>query len=725
MRQVFLEKGLIKVKKVCEPLLDDNMVLVAVRYSCISPGTEGSTISSAQQSLFSNMSQKLSKIVKAMSTDGIQGTKALVKEKLSSIFPLGYSCSGQVIAVGKNIRRFQAGDLVACAGASNAYHADVIVVPENLVTLVNKEENLRDASMTTLGAIAMQGFRRANMQLGETICVIGLGLLGQLTLQLAKQAGCTVIGIDLLAERLQLAKKLGADIVLNPAEDEINKEVAFATAHHGVDATIITAGSKSNSIVQQAMEVTRRKGRVVLVGDVGLQIEREPFYQKEIDFLMSCSYGPGRYDEIYEKKGNDYPFAYVRWTENRNMEVFVKMLETKHLDIASLITQEVAIDDVQEAYEKLKEQKALSIILSYKENQVISLQTDNKQKTSEQNGQIKFLPAVKDTIRVGMIGAGGFAKVKLIPIVSRIKNVKINAIVDANIANCQTVSKIYEAACALTDDSKLFDEDMIDAVVIASPHKYHAAQALTALQNGKAVFVEKPMVTDFDQLNEMRQFFKNNTQVPFCVDYNRSYAPFIFKIKKELDKRQSPLIIQYRMNAGFIPKDHWIQTEVGAGRIIGEACHIFDLFCFLTAAEPRSVSVEALRPKNNNLFPTDNFSAQIGFSDGSICNLVYTSLGHNDLSKERMEIFYDSKTILMDDYKVLQGFGLPSSFNEKTMKPDKGHEQLLKEFFRNVTKDQFIPPISLKRLDMVAELTLIIDQLACAGGGQKEVDERV
>lgn len=722
MRQVFLEKGLIKIKKVCEPLLDDNMVLVAVRYSCISPGTEGSVISIAQQSWFSNISHKLSKIVEAMAKDGIQGTKALVKEKLVGVNSLGYSCSGEVIAVGKKITRFRPGDLVACAGASNAYHADVVVVPENLVTLVSKEESLRDASMTTLGAIALQGFRRAGMQLGETVCVLGLGLLGQLTVQLAKRAGCTVVGIDLIPERLDLAKKMGADLVLNPTEQNVKKEIDSVTAHYGVDATIITAGSKSNSIVQQAMEATRRKGRVVLVGDVGLQLERDPFYQKEIDFLMSCSYGPGRYDDSYEKEGIDYPYAYVRWTENRNMQAFVKLVETKQLDIESLITQEIDIDEVHEAYERLKEQQALSVILSYKENQTINSYKETAKKAiQEKKNPIKFIPAVKDTIRVGVIGAGGFAKVKLMPIVSQIKNVKINAVVDANMANSVTVSKVYDAAKALADDSKLFDEDVVDAVLIASPHKYHAAQALTALQNGKAVFVEKPMVTDFDQLKQMRAFFKDYPEIPFCVDYNRSFAPFIQKIKKVLKKRNSPLVIQYRMNAGFIPKDHWIQTEVGAGRIIGEACHIFDLFCFLTDAQPRSVSVEALKPTSDDLFPTDNFSVQISFSDGSICNLVYTSLGHTDLSKERMEVFFDSKAILMDDYKVLQGFGLPSSFNEKTMKPDKGHKQLLKEFFNGIKKESYSPPISLKHLDMVAELTLLIDKLACEGGGGKEI----
>ena len=719
MRQVFLEKGLITVKKVCQPLIDDNTVLISVRYSCISPGTEGSTISQAQQNILTSIPAKLPKILVSIAKNGIEGTKAIIRERLAGhLQALGYSCSGQVIAVGKKVKRLRAGDFVACAGAGYAHHADVVAVPENLVVSVQKEEYLADASMTTLGAIALQGVRRAQMQLGETVCVIGLGLLGQLTVQLAKLSGCKVIGIDLIPERLTLAQELGAEVTLHAADQEVKKEIDFVTGHYGADCTIITAGSKSNAILQQAMQVTRKKGRVVLVGDVGLQLERSPFYQKEIDFLISCSYGPGRYDSSYEQQGIDYPYAYVRWTENRNMQAFVELIERNQIDVKKLITETVSIDDVHQAYERLKTQQALAVVLSYDENKKIdsSQKEENKQKES-----LKFIPAVKDKIRVGVVGAGGFAKVKLMPIISRIKNVKINAIVDANVANSVTVSKVYGAAKAFADDSKLFDEDVIDAVLIASPHKYHAAQALKALQNGKAVFVEKPMVTDFDQLNQIREFFKVHPEMPFCVDYNRSFAPFIRKIKKVLKKRTTPLVIQYRMNAGFIPKDHWIQTEVGAGRIIGEACHIFDLFYFLTDAEPRNVSVEALKPSNDDLFPTDNFSAQISFSDGSICNLVYTSLGHSGLSKERMEIFFDSKVILMDDYKVLQGFGLPNSFNEKAMMPDKGHEQLLKEFFNGIKKESYSPPISLKRLDKVAELTLIIDKLACEGGGEKEV----
>ncbi|MEX0940360.1 MAG: bi-domain-containing oxidoreductase [Candidatus Babeliales bacterium] len=721
MRQVFLEKGLVKIKEVCEPLLDDNIVLVSVRYSCISPGTEGSTIAQAQGNVLSNLPLKLPKVLVSLAQHGIEGTKALIRERLAgNLQSLGYSCSGKVIAVGKKVTRFRAGDLVACAGAGYAHHADVVAVPENLVVLVRDEKNLHDASMTTLGAIAMQGVRRAQVQIGDVVCVQGLGLLGQLTIQMLKHAGCTVIGIDLIKERLTLAKKLGADVVLHATDDNVKNEINFITTHYGVDCTIITAGSKSDSIVQQAMEITRKKGRVVVVGDVGLHLQRSPFYQKEIDFLISCSYGPGRYDNAYEQKGIDYPYPYVRWTENRNMQAFVQLIEKKHIDIQSLISQTINIDEVNTAYDQLKQQQTLAIILSYEDQLAVETPNENVKdvKLDEENKLVNFKPAIKDTIRVGVIGAGGFAKVKLMPIISRIKNIKINAIVDSNAANSITTSKVYAAAKALTHDTKLFEEDLVDAVLIASPHKYHCDQALSALQNGKAVFLEKPMVTDFEQLNKFKALFSSYPNMPFCVDYNRSFAPFMQKIKTFVTERKSPLVIQYRMNAGFIPKDHWIQTEIGAGRIIGEACHIFDLFYYLTDSEPVSVSVETIKPSTENIFPTDNFSAQFSFADGSLCTLLYTSLGHKEVSKERMELFFDSKTILMDDYKVLQGYGLSSTLNEKVMIQDKGHENLLKEFFNALKKDQFIPPITQKRLERVAEITLIVDQLACQGGGE-------
>ena len=720
MRQVFLENGKLIVQKVAQPHLNDNALLISVHYSFISSGTEAATIANAAQStLFSNVPYKIKAVLKSLATHGIQGTQALVESRLKgTLQALGYSCSGKVIAVGKKVTQFRPGDYVACAGAGWANHADVVCIPEYLAVAVPKKEAVKDASITTIGSIALQGIRRAQVQLGEIVCVVGLGLLGQITIQLAKNAGATVIGVDLLQDRLDLAKELGADHVFL-SDDKLKKELDFLTQHHGVDCTIIAAATASNEVVQQAMEITRRKGKVVVVGDVGLNLQRNPMYKKEIDFLISCSYGPGRYDHSYEIEGKDYPYDYVRWTENRNMQAITQLIAQGKLSIDKLITHEFHVDDVAEAYELIKAQKALGVIIKYlpkEDDSFIPAVRKPLQQTD-----ITFLPAIKDTVRVGFMGVGGFAQVKLLPMVKKIAGVKISAIVDANITTAENTSRTYGAATALVDGSELFDQDLVDVVIIASPHKFHGEQVIEALSHGKAVFVEKPMVTTFEQHKQLSEFLQNNPKAPFCVDYNRSFAPFVQKIKWEVSNRHTPLVIQYRMNAGYITADHWVQTDIGAGRIIGEACHIFDLFCFLTGANPTAVSVEALKPKSDNLFPTDNFSVQISFDDGSICSLLYTAIGHTGLGKERMEVFFDSKSIVMDDYKTLKGYGTSHGFNESVQMQDKGHEILMHKFFESLKAEKRTMPIDLKRLNTVSELTLIIDDLACRGGGTKEV----
>jgi predicted dehydrogenase/threonine dehydrogenase-like Zn-dependent dehydrogenase len=726
VRQVFIDKGNLSIQEVAQPLLHEYGVLISVHYSFISSGTEVATIESAKQSvLFSSVPEKVKKVLESLSNNGLQGTISLIQSRVhGQLQTLGYSCSGRVVAIGSKVKRFGPGDLVACAGAGIANHADIVCVPENLLVKVSDEKHLKEASITTIGAIAMQGIRRAQLQLGEAVCVIGLGLLGQVTVQLAKLAGCKVIGIDLIQERLMLAQRLGADAVYNPAECNVKKEIEYITQHQGVDTTLVTAASHSSAIVQHAMEWTRKKGKVVIVGDVGLDLERAPLYQKEIDFLISCSYGPGRYDPVYEQEGNDYPYAYVRWTENRNMQAFVELIEQGKINVTNLITAQVTLETIKEAYELIQNKQGLGVVVDYAHNQQqVTIKPAISVKELAHKNTITFMPALKDRttqIRVGVVGAGGFAKIKLMPIIVGINNVKINAVVDADIVNSINVSRQYGVKKALVDDADLFNEDLADVVLIASPHRYHCDQALRALHNGCAVFLEKPMVTDFDQLHRFNNFLNQYPDAPLTVDYNRSFAPFMQKIKKEVEKRHSPLIVHYRMNAGFVPKEHWLQTEIGAGRLIGEACHIFDLFCYLTDSKPTALSVESLNAGRDDLFPTDNFSVQVGFADGSICTLLYTALGHPKLGKERMEVFFDSKSIVMDDYLSLHGFGLPSAFNEKVKTADKGHELLIKQFF-NFIKRKEGAPINIERLKQVAEITLLIDQLACQGGGNKEL----
>ncbi|MFC1841750.1 bi-domain-containing oxidoreductase [Candidatus Dependentiae bacterium] len=716
MRQLFLDKGNMVVKEVCQPMLDDNNMLVSVHYSFLGSGSELSTIEKAKENIFfSNFPQKIKRVIESVSQHGVEQTASKLKNRIKGrIQPLGYSCSGEVIAVGKNVTHIRPGDLVACAGASFAMHADIINMPQNLVTKISSQEFLKDASLATIGTLALQSVRKADLKIGEYVCIVGMGILGQITLQMANLCGCNCIAIDIVQERLKKAKQLGAISAFHAIEDNVINEIEFITNHHGVDCTIITACSKSDALIQQAMEMTRKKGKVIVVSDIGLNIDRNPFYKKEVELLVSCSYGPGRNDYEYEQLGKDYPYEIIRWTENRNLQAFIQLIENKKIDIKSLITDNININKIDKAYSLIKSRKTQGIIINY-----LPKKSKPKEIAKKDPQEITFKPAVKDCIRVGIVGAGGFSKLNIAPIIAQQEQVKINAIVDKNISNSMNMSKIYGATKCFTSDKELFEQNAADVVVISSEHKYHCAQALHAMEHAKAVFLEKPMVTSFEQLDTMIKFLTKNPNTPFCVDYSRSFSPLIQKIKKAIKKRRSPLIINYRMNVELLKKNRFAQADMGEGRIIGEACSIFDLFCFLTNSQPIAVSVESLHSSQSQLFPTDNFCAQVSFQDGSICSLVYTSLGNQDLGRERMELFFDSKAIVMRDYRVLQGFGLRKIFDECNQCPNKGRSTLISNFFANIQNKKFKHPIELQRLFDVANLTLTVDQLACQGGGEK------
>lgn len=654
---------------------------------------------------------------------------------------LGYSCSGTVIAVGEEIKTFRPGDFVACAGAGIANHAEQIVVPKNLAVKLPNNSFLKQASLTTIGAIALQGIRRANLQLGETVCVFGLGLIGQITVQLAKQAGCNVFGIDIDDKKIALAQKLGCSQTYNAKSETFLHEMAFHTQHHGVDATLVTASSPSGNIIQQAMEITRRKGKVVLVGSVKIDFNRSPFYEKEIDFLISCSYGPGRYDQKYEQEGYDYPYAYARWTENRNMQLFANMIFAKQIDINPLITSEFSFEQAEQAYFSLRQHKSLGILLRYKQESSVLLDTSTFAKklrrTLEETdlnanqlvrnsfGSVsssgcvagvsrstKFKPykAPEGILNVACIGAGGFAKIKLLPLLSKNKNVKISTIIDTNPANAINVAKQYKAQVNDNDIQKVIADESINVAVIATPHAFHAQQTIDLLSAGKAVFVEKPAATSYEQLEQLKTFLDANPKSLYCVDFNRSFAPFITKIKKAVLKRTTPLIIHYRMNAGFIPKKHWIQSQKHGGRIIGEACHIFELFNFLTGSIPVNISASAINTSRDDILPSDNFSTTITFADGSLCTLLYTAIGNKKLPKERMEIYFDGKSIVMDDYKTLTGYGVSLFFDTKTKTPDKGHKILLNKFI-DAAKSDGASPISPERILLATKISLQVNEL--------------
>lgn len=721
MKQVFLDQGKARLFETSQPLLAEKEILVEVRYSFISSGTEYATLSASGKNIYqkfvSNITLNTYKIAHSIRENGLVGTASLIKGAMSNVIPIGYSCSGVVVAVGKQVIRFKKGDLVACGGAGSAHHAQIITVPENLAVHVAHEDSLKYASITTIGAIALQSIRRAHVELGERVCVVGLGLLGQLTVQLAQLSGAKVYGVDVQEDRLKLALQHGAVQVFNPVSEDWLKSIAYATAHQGVDTTIITAGSATGDLINHAMQITRRKGKVVLVGDVKLDFDREQFYTKEIDLLISCSYGPGRYDQAYEQQGHDYPYAYVRWTENRNMELFVQLLEEKRIVIDRLIQHEFALENVGDAYEQLQKKQSLGIVLAYQ----APIAVDN---TATLPVQLTFKPqayiAPRGVMKLAVIGAGGFCKVKLLPIVAMLNDVEIHTVIDTVSTNAINVARQYGVTHIGISYQEILTNKEIDAVLIATPHGFHTEQIIKCLEHGKAVFAEKPAAITFGQLEQLKTSLLHNPDSFLCVDFNRSFSPFMQQVKKLTKQRSTPLIINYRMNAGHIPLDHWTQSAHHGGRIIGEACHIFELFCFLTDAVPAMILVTPLTHEINSIAPVDNIIVTLRMSDGSVCTLTFTSTGSSMLPKEYMEVFFDGKSIIMNDYKELKGYGIAVADNQKVTVPDKGHEALIKQFFEQAKCADPERPISYERIIKATEISLIVDKLARQGGGSHE-----
>ncbi|PKO01017.1 MAG: oxidoreductase [Chloroflexi bacterium HGW-Chloroflexi-4] len=689
MKQIFINRGLVHIDNVPAPIIESGHVLVEVVYSLISTGTELGTVKVSDQSLIKKalaQPEKISKLLEFFKTQGIQKTIAKVTSIRDQAIPIGYSCSGIVIQVGEGIVDIKQGDRVACAGAGIANHAEVVLVPRNLLVKIPDQCSLKDAASMTLGAIALQGVRRSDPRLGEIIAVIGLGLLGQLTVQLLKASGCKVIGFDLDERRNQTAIELGADYAFQPSESDPVSVLRDLTNGFGVDATIITAAADTDQIVNQAMEMTRKKGRVVIVGAVGLGLKRSPFYEKEIDLLISCSYGPGRYDYSYEEKGIDYPYNYVRWTENRNMQDYLRLVAEKKVVLDSILEKEYELDEAPKAYEELQtaQVKPLGVILHFPAETQNHLQVKTSTKVN------LLVQPVSKKINIAIIGAGSFAKTVHLPnLLSMSDRYCVRAIVSSTGGNAKNTATTFGAAYASTDYKDVLEDPEVDAVFICTRHNLHAQQAIQAAHAGKAIFLEKPMATSKKDLDQLVAVL-TETEVPFMVGYNRRYSPFAQTTKKIISNRTNPLMITYRMNAGYLPPEHWTQTDEGGGRIVGEACHIFDLFQYLIDSPVAEFSTTSINSKTRHILNSDNVVKIIKYTDGSVANLIYTSLGTPELGKEYMEIYCDGKIIVLDDYRSLKAFGLKhKSIN--VVQPDKGHLEELRVFAKAILTDNRYP----------------------------------
>jgi len=683
MKQVTQEmkKGTMHIEEVPPPALRSGGVIVRNEYSLISAGTERSSVEKRKGSLLtkarSNPDQ-VKLVLDQIKQQGVWSVYRKVMSKLEDANALGYSTAGTVIAVAEDVDDFAVGDRVACGGSS-ASHGELSYVPKNLCVKLPPGVSAREAAYTTVGAIALQGVRLTGPTLGETVVVIGLGLVGQLTVQILKAAGCSVIGIDLDPRSVSLAKSLGADAAFRRSTPGLLSDIRSRTRGMGADAILITAATKSSDPVQLAGELARDKGRVVLVGDVGITLPRSSYYAKELEFKISRSYGPGRYDKEYEEKGHDYPLGYVRWTEKRNMEEFVRLLAEKKVDVKSLTTHTFPIAEALKAYTLISgkgKERAIGVLIEYPGGA-----------TAGQSAVTVAAPSKsKGTLAVGFIGAGNFAQSSLIPYLDS-KNVVLKGVCTSNGLNAKNVARKFGFQTATTDPKDIYASKEIDTVFIATRHNLHGPLCVEAIGHHKHVFVEKPLALNEAELREIIKAHDAATKqshLRLMVGFNRRFAPTVRRAKEFFADLNEPLFVVYRVNAGFIPSDHWVHDPVeGGGRIIGEVCHFIDTIQYLTRGEPVSVFAQSLSLGGKRT-QTDNVSITLRLSDGSVGTIVYLANGDSSVPKERIEISCGGKTAIVDNFKALETYAGGAKRVHESLSIDKGHKTEVEEFITSV-----------------------------------------
>jgi len=708
--QAVVRKGKVIAERVPTPNVSEGSVLIKVVNSCISAGTEMSNVSETGKSLIKRALEQPAEVMNALNfakENGIMKMIQRVKGTLEGGKPTGYSISGVVIGVGTGVTQYEVGDHVTAAGAGIANHAEYVDVPVNLVMPMPKGMDFKLASTVTLGGIAMQGVRRADLKLGEICVVQGAGILGLLAQQMLQAAGVRTIVIDLDNHRLQIANDLGAELVLNPKDEDIVKRVEAVSDGYGADAVLFTAATHSSDPLSTAFNMCKRKGRVVLVGVSGMEIKRGDIYKKELDFLISTSYGPGRYDDNYEKKGLDYPYSYVRWTENRNMTEYLRLVHTGAIHLEPLVNAVYPIEEVEAAFDVLKNgehPKPIISILDYGQD-VVSANF----KPAEHKVIITETAANKNLVNVAMVGVGSFATGMHLPNLSKeTSKFKVKAIVNRTGQKGKAVAQQYNADYTTTNVEDVLTDADIDLVMITTRHENHGELVLQCLKAGKNVFVEKPLCTTREELQEIEEFFQNATNPPLLmVGFNRRFSPHAQEIKKHTDNRTNPLFIQYRMNAGFIPLDHW--THEHGGRIVGEACHIIDLMTFFTGSKITSISSEQISPNTGKISANDNRSIVLKYADGSVCNVQYFAVGNKKLAKEKMEIHFDEKSIVMEDYKSVKGFGVKLKEMTSTISKKGQLEEL--DYIYNCLRKNGEWPIALWDMIQTTAATFEIEEI--------------
>ena len=681
MIQALVKKGQVLPSNVPAPVVSPGGVLIQVVNSCISAGTELAGVQASGKSLIRRafeQPEKVAKVFKMLKDNGPAYTIAKINGHLEAGTPLGYSAAGVVLAVGQGVTDLHPGQYVTAAGAGYANHAEFIDVPRNLVCLMPERLSFKAASTVTLGSIAMQGVRRAKIELGELVVVVGAGILGLLTVQLLRASGARVMAVDLDERRLTLAQEMGAELTVNPRAVDALEQIFQHTGGRLADCVIFCAATSHSEALSQAFALLRRKGRLVMVGVWGNEFKREDIYAKEIDFHISCSYGPGRYDPAYEEEGRDYPYAYVRWTENRNMQEYLRLLAAGTIDLTLLLEKNYPIQQVAEAFAALNAaEKPLLVTLNYGEpfdfSQLGAVHSLSRKVDGSQRKAIKN----SASLNVAIIGAGDYSTGVHLPNLKRLGDLfNLQAVCSRTGSKAQAVATQYQAAYSTTDYADILNDPAINLVIIATRHNLHAQQALAALHAGKHVLVEKPLALTSQEVDEIRDFYAQPGDKPMlCVGFNRRFSRYAKAVK---DAISGPVMLHYRMNAGFLPAEHWVHGAEGGGRIVGEGCHILDLFCYLAGAPATSIAVASMRP-TAPFQANDNKIITLEYANGSTGSISYFATGSNKISKEYLDVHWQGKSISMDNYQRIEGYGctLPQ-LTDST--PDKGQKDLLETF---------------------------------------------
>jgi predicted dehydrogenase/threonine dehydrogenase-like Zn-dependent dehydrogenase len=696
-----MRDGKTRVVDVPVPTPGPEMALVKTAVSLVSAGTERAVVEFAEKSLIRKAASRpdlVRQVLDKARREGIISTVSAVFNRLDKPLALGYSSAGTIVELGPGMEGFKVGQRVACAGGGYAVHAEYAVVPKNLIVRLPDVVDFESAAFTTICAIALHGFRLAEPQIGDTVAVIGMGLLGLLSAMIARAAGCQVLGIDVDSKRVEFAKELGFQVCIRSQAEEV--AMAFSRGR-GFDIVQVCAGTSTNDPVELAGAIARDKGQVVAVGVVGTEVPRNVYFAKELSFINSRSYGPGRYDPKYEEGGRDYPYAYVRWTEGRNLEAVVDLMASGTLDVQPLITHHFPIEQAEKAYELItskREGPFVGVLLTYEPLEVQTLEALKRVQLDAQ------FTTRTDQISLGVLGSGNFATAVLLPTLRSIKDVNLVAVASSGGVSASGAARRFGFSYATSDGMQVINDPSVNTLAILTRHHLHAGQVMSGLRARKHVFCEKPLALNHEELDEIISILQEDNQPLLMVGFNRRFAPMAVRLREFISESMEPLVAHYRVNAGYLPPEHWLHDyEQGGGRIIGEGCHFIDFLTFLVGEPPVSVSAHSI--PGLGIYQEDNVVLNFTFPDGSIGTVSYLANGDKAYPKERVEVFCGGRVAVLDDFRSLE---LIHSGRRKVkrswLRQDKGHKAEWIAFVQAI-KQGGPPPIPYEHLIGVAKAT--------------------